>query len=338
MKKLCKFLSYALLTLVVLLVVGISLTIGWRPILGPKARPLTARQFEATPQRLQRGHYIATALSGCTTGCHAPRNLSAAGGFVAPGMEGAGQVMPIPTLPGRVVAPNLTPDPQTGAGNWTDDQLARAIREGIGHDGRTLFPFMPYPNFRSMSDEDLASVIVYLRSLPPVHHELPATEIIFPVKYLMRSAPEPITEAVAAPDRSDPVKYGRYLVTLGSCRECHTPQEKGQAVPGMELAGGFTVAESGLSAATANLTSDASGISYYDEALFIQALRTGYVKARKLSPLMPIDVYKNLSDDDLKAMFAYLRTLTPVKHRVDNSLPPTYCKLCRMKHGGGDQN
>ena len=106
----------------------------------------------------------------------------------------------------------------------------------------------------------------------------------------------------------------------------------------MELAGGFTVAESGLSAATANLTSDASGISYYDEALFIQALRTGYVKARKLSPLMPIDVYKNLSDDDLKAMFAYLRTLTPVKHRVDNSLPPTYCKLCRMKHGGGDQN
>ncbi|MBZ5703816.1 MAG: cytochrome c [Acidobacteriia bacterium] len=338
MKKLGKVLFYALLTLVVLLVVGISLTIGWRPILGPKARPLTARRFEATPQRLERGHYIATTLSGCTTGCHAPHDFSIRGGPVLPGMEGSGQVMPIPGLPGRVVAPNLTPDPQTGAGNWTDDQLARAVREGIGHDGRTLFPFMPYPNFRNMSDEDLASVVVYLRSLPPVHHELPATEIIFPVKYLMRSAPEPITEAVAAPDRNDPVKYGKYLVTLGSCRECHTPQEKGQAAPSMELAGGFPIGESGLIAASANLTPDPSGISYYDEQLFMQAMRTGYVKARQLSSLMPFEVYKNLTDDDLKAMFAYLQTLKPIKHRVDNSLPPTYCKLCRLKHGGGDQN
>lgn len=338
MKKLGKIVLYVLLTLVVLLVVGISLTIGWRPIVGPKVRPLTARRFEATPQRLERGHYIATALSGCTTGCHAPREVSAGGVTVAPGMEGAGQVMPIPDLPGRVVAPNLTPDPQTGAGSWTDDQLARAIREGIGHDGRTLFPFMPYPNFRKMSDEDLASVVVYLRSLPAVHHELPTTEIIFPVKYLMRSAPEPVTQAVPAPDPGDRVKYGQYLVTLGSCRECHTPQDKGQAAPGMELAGGFTLAEPGLTAASANLTPDASGINYYDEALFIQALRTGYVKARKLSPLMPVDVYKNLTDDDLKAMFAYLRTLKPVHHRVDNSLPPTYCRLCRLKHGGGDQN
>jgi mono/diheme cytochrome c family protein len=338
MKKLGKILLYAMLALVVLLAVGITFTIGWRPIIGPKVRPLTARKFEATPPRLERGRYIATTLSGCTTGCHAPRHLSAEGASVPPGTEGSGQVMPIPGLPGRVVASNLTPDPQTGAGNWTDDQFARAIREGIGHDGRTLFPFMPYPNFRIMSDEDLASVVVYLRSLPPVRNQLPTTEIIFPVKYLMRSAPQPVTEPVSAPDPSDRVKYGQYLVTLGSCRECHTPQEKGQAVPGMELAGGFPIGESGLMAASANLTPDASGISYYDETLFIQALRTGYVKARKLSPVMPFEVYKNLTDDDLKAMFAYLRSLKPVQHRVDNSLPPTYCKLCRLKHGGGDQN
>ena len=80
-------------------------------------------------------------------------------------MEGAGDVQPYADLPGKIVAPNLTPDPETGAGNWTDDQLARAIREGIGHDGRALFPMMPYTHFREMSDEDLASVIVYLRSL-----------------------------------------------------------------------------------------------------------------------------------------------------------------------------
>ncbi len=83
------------------------------------------------------------------------------------------------------MASNLTPDPETGAGSWTDDQLARAIREGVGHDGRALFPIMPYQRYRNMSDEDLASVVVYLRSLPAVHNRLPATEIIFPVKYLI---------------------------------------------------------------------------------------------------------------------------------------------------------
>jgi hypothetical protein len=94
-------------------------------------------------------------------------------------------VMWFNNLPGRIVASNITPDPETGAGNWTDDQLARAIREGIGHDGRALFPMMPYENLRHMSDEDLASLVVYIRSLPAVRHELPASEIVFPVKYLI---------------------------------------------------------------------------------------------------------------------------------------------------------
>ena len=74
------------------------------------------------------------------------------------------------------MAPNLTPDPETGAGSWTDDQLARAMREGVGHDGRALFPIMPYQHYRNMSDEDLASVVVYLRSLPPVHNQLPSED------------------------------------------------------------------------------------------------------------------------------------------------------------------
>ena len=91
-------------------------------------------------------------------------------------------------------------------------------------------------------------------------------------------------------------------------------------------------------ASTANITPDPSGISYYDEVLFIEVMRTGYVKARKLSSIMPFNAFKNLTDDDLKAIFAYLRTLKPVKHRVDNTEPPTYCKLCRQKHGGGNQN
>jgi len=89
---------------------------------------------------------------------------------------------------------------------------------------------------------------------------------------------------------------------------------------------------------SANITPDASGIGYYDEATFIKAMRTGYVGARKLSSIMPFGEFQNLNDDDLKAMFAVLRTVAPVKHRVDNTLPPTYCKLCKQKHGAGDQN
>ena len=89
---------------------------------------------------------------------------------------------------------------------------------------------------------------------------------------------------------------------------------------------------------SANITPDASGIGYFDEALFLQAMRTGFVKARKLNSIMPFGEFANLTDDDLRAIFAYLRTVPPVKHRVDNSLPPTYCKLCRQRHGAGDQN
>src|SRR5262249_22979268 len=153
------------------------------PILGPRTRPLTAQKFESTPQRLERGQYIFKNLSGCVD-CHSVHDLTSPDHPVAANMQGSGQVMPFDDLPGRVVAPNITSDRQTGAGDWTDDQIARAIREGIGHDGRTLFPMMPYENYRHMSDEDLASVVVYVRSLPAIPHQLPSTEIIFPVKYL----------------------------------------------------------------------------------------------------------------------------------------------------------
>jgi hypothetical protein len=67
-------------------------------------------------------------------------------------------------------------------------------------------------------------------------------------------------------------------------------------------------------------------------------MRTGKVRARELSAVMPFVRYRNMTDEDLKAIFAYLRTVPPVHHRVDNSLPPTPCKLCRGKHGAGDQN
>ena len=244
-------------------------------------------------------------------------------------MTGAGQVLPGPSFPGRIVAPNLTPDGETGSGSWTDDQIARSIREGVGHDGRTLFPMMPYQNLQKTSDEDVASVVVFLRSLPPIHHELPKTKITFPAKYLINVLPQPIASPVNAPDRGDRINWGKYLVTIANCADCHTPQAAdGKPIPGMDFAGISDQARRGDQRVCEPYL-DASGIPYCDEALFIRIIRTGDVGARQLNSMMSFVVYKNQSDDDLRAMFAYLRTLKPVQHRVDNSLPPTYC--CKFR-------
>jgi len=306
MRKAGKVLLYTFVILCAVLALAITFTIGWRPFIGPQARATTNRQFERTPQRLARGRYLVVGLAGCETR-HSPKDWTTHGAPNLPGKELSGQVIPVPGLPGRVVASNLTPDPETGSANWTDDELARSIREGIGHDGRTIFPMMPYSTYRQMSDEDVTSIVVYLRSIPAVHNALPPTQVGFPVNYLVRAAPQPVTAPVSGPEVHDVVQRGKYLATLGHV-------------------------------ASANITPDATGISYYDEATFVNALRTGYVGAQKLSSIMPFGEFKNLDDDDLKAIFAFLRTLPPVKHRVDNSLPPTYCKVCRQKHGAGDQN
>ena len=94
----------------------------------------------------------------------------------------------------------------------------------------------------------------------------------------------------------------------------------------------------GEQVASANLTPDASGIGYYHEALFVETIRTGSVGARKLNSAMPWWTFRNMTDDDLKAVFAYLRTLKPVHHDVDNTEPSAACKLCGKKHGLGDHN
>jgi mono/diheme cytochrome c family protein len=118
------------------------------------------------------------------------------------------------------------------------------------------------------------------------------------------------------------------------CDTCHTLRdEKKQPIVGL-LAGGKVIG----GAASANLTPDPSGISYYDEKLFSQVLRTGQVGARKLKPVMSPALFKGLSDEELKDMFAYLRSVPEVKHRVDNTETPTLCRLCRQKHGGGESN
>ena len=246
-----------------LLAVAITFTIGWRPFIGPRVRPLTSRQFERTPERLARGKYLVQGLLSCEF-CHTPADWSQHGAPRIAGMELAGQARTLAGFPGTPIAANITPDPETGAGRWTDDQLARAIREGIKHDGTTIFALMPYFDFKSLSDEDLASVVVYVRSVAPVRNALPPSKINFPVNLLVQGVPKPVTAPVPGP-ANDQLAHGKYLVKLGC--GCHNAVDK------MPYAGGEALGGPWGSVVSANITPDASGISYYSEQTFITALR-----------------------------------------------------------------
>jgi mono/diheme cytochrome c family protein len=324
--------GYAILFLIALAALGMTFTVGWRPVIGAKKRPLTTRKFQPTPERMRRGEYLAHAVMKCMV-CHSKYDKKADPPALL-SKEGAGEVL-FEEGQIRIVVPNITSDPETGLGKWSDDAIARAIREGIADDGHALFPVMPYEKFRHLSDEDLASVVVFVRSLPPVRSDLPPSKIPFVFARLIQAAPQPLTEPVPEPDLSTPAQHGAYLVTMGDCSGCHTPRNsKFQPIPGLAMAGGDPMGE----VASANLTPDPSGICYYDEALFIGTMRTGFVGARKLKSIMPWWAFRGMTDDDLKAVFAYLRTLNPVHHDVDNTESPMQCKRCGKKHGLGDHN
>ncbi|HLW27277.1 MAG TPA: cytochrome c [Kiloniellales bacterium] len=162
---------------------------------------------------LQRGAYLVNTVMACGN-CHT--SVGPAG----PGPELAGG-LPFELPSFTTYAANLTPDRKTGIGDWSDQEIGRAIREGIGRDGRLLAPVMPAEFFQHLSDQDLAAVISYLRQLEPVRNEVPPSifRMPLPVTWV-----EPIT-AVAEPDRSDPVAYGAYLGQIAHCMECHTPRD-----------------------------------------------------------------------------------------------------------------
>lgn len=305
----------------------------------PRTRALTDRVFERTELRLERGKYLAGGILQCLV-CHSERNWDLPGAPPITGREGAGQVFYDDSLY-FLAAPNITSDMETGAGRWTDDMLARAIREGIGHDGRALHPQMWYSSFRTLCDEDLASVIVYVRSLPPVKNAFPPRRL--PAHRLEEIAgdPEPLTEPVPPPDLSSIIKRGEYLTGIADCSGCHSAWEApyfpgifggGNLVDRRRPDGGFEKTYS------SNITQDPSGISYYDDSLFIEVIRTGRLRAREINAIMPWVAFRNLTDDDLHAVFVYLKTQRPVVHIIDNSQEPTACPMCGQDHGEGKFN
>jgi mono/diheme cytochrome c family protein len=287
----------------------------------PSMRPVDpARRFAASAERVARGRYIVEAEAHCLH-CHSERDWKTHGAPVLPGLTGAGWDVPWADnhMPGPVFAPNLTPDPQTGLGAIPDDAVARAIREGVSQDGRALF-MMPWQNYRALSDEDVASVVVYLRTLPAVKKARGTTAIRPPVSWFLKSAPAALTAPVMTPVASEPVARGKQLAEIGQCRTCHTPvDERHQPLPGKDFAGGQPFTIDGVRYLSSNITPDPSGISYYSEELFIRTMRTGNVGGRRLAPIMPWADIGKLTDADLKALWAYLKTVTPVAHDVERT-------------------
>ncbi len=297
----------------------------------PRQRPLTDRKFEVNAERLARGGYLAEHLLQCFI-CHSERDWERPGAPPAEGRKGAGVVY---SQKGEriVVAPNITPDVETGAGTWTDDMLARAIREGIGHDGRALYPAMWYQSFAALSDEDLAAVVVYLRSIPPVRNALPATRLNEDEQREVAGVPRPITRPVPGPPPGDRLARGRYLVSVADCTGCHTSWYSTRN-PGL-LAGGNLITRGTRAAFSTNITGHASGTGYPTDT-FIAVMRSG--KGGSLSPLMPWVAFKGLSDDDLAAIHEALGSVQPVAHYIGNAGEPRHCAVCGQEHALGEHN
>ena len=283
----------------------------------PRQRPLTDVRFEASAQRLERGRYLTEHLLQCFI-CHSERDWDRPGAPPVPGRKGAGAILS-ERGERRIVAPNITPDVETGAGGWSDDMLARAIREGVGHDGRALFWGMWYQSFAILSDEDLASVVVYLRSLPPVRNALPATQLLPDELAENAAAPTPITAPVSGPPPGDRLARGRYLLGLADCTGCHTSWYS-QRMPGL-LAGGNLIERGSRAAYSSNITLHESGAGYPVDT-FITVMRTG--KGGSLSGIMPWIAFGGLSDDDLAAIREALGSVQPVAHYIGNVGAPRH--------------
>ncbi len=301
-------------------------------LLSKSARPLTNISFASSPERVKRGAYLVNGVLRCFT-CHSPLDSMKPGWPPIKGKEGAGGVFR-ETDSFHVIAPNITPDSETGAGKWTDDMFARAIREGVGHDGRALSAGMPYYVYENLSDEDLASVIVYLKTIPAVKNKLPERYLSETTEKRLQMEPRPPIGFVTQPDLSTIIKRGQYLVTMGECEGCHTGWYERN--PG--VFGGGNIIQRSLknSVCSPNLTPDPTGLGGWDDSTFIRVIRTG--KSGMLNMAMPWVAYRNMTDEDLSAVLAALNTLAPVQHRVVNSMPPTFCEVCGQKHGYGEYN
>jgi mono/diheme cytochrome c family protein len=307
---------------------------------GKYIRATTVEKFEATPERLQRGQYLVNQAMGCG-GCHTSR---ATGNLFLEGEQtdlflAGGNVLEDPGT-GKFYIPNLTPDPE-GLGSWTDEEVLRAVRDGVDKNGRFLAPMMPYNNYQHLSDEDGKSLVAYLRSIPAAKSPRPRFEneikfipkVLFTVIGVQMHTP---TVNVLTPDRADAVAYGHYLARISGCTDCHSLGQRGPKKEDdpMFMAGSeipFVDARLGK-VYSRNLTPDLeTGIGKYKAADLKASIRTGKrLDGKRMAPPMSVMIphYSGMTEQDLDALVAYLGTLKPAKHVVaEPELTPEAQKL-----------
>jgi mono/diheme cytochrome c family protein len=321
MKKALKIIAYLVSALVLVIIGAVTYVTFALPNVGPPDQGL---KVEITPEAVERGKYLANHVLLCMD-CHSERDYSLFSGPLIHGTEATGGERFDQTMgfPGVFISPNITP---FGIGDWTDGELFRLITTGVRKDGSPIFPVMPYPNYGKIDPEDIKAVIAYIRTLEPVEVVRPKGEPDFPFGLIMRTMPVKAS-LTKRPLPTDQIAYGGYLVTAGACGDCHTKFENGAYV-GEQLAGGREFALPNGKLYTPNLTPHANGLGSWTEEMFVQRFKMygeNYVP-EKLGPndfqtIMPWMMYAGMNEDDLKAIFAYLKSLPPTDNKIEKFIP-----------------
>jgi len=317
MKKAIKIIAYMAIVLVVLVISAVTYITTALPNVGD-AEDI---RVDLTPQRIERGKYLAMHVAVCMD-CHSPHDGSKFGAPMDSTHLGAGGMKFDAGLgfPGTVTVPNITP---YNLKNWTDGEIYRAITTGVKKDGSAIFPMMPWPYYSKMDKEDVYAIIAFLRTLKPVAITHPKAELDFPLNILVHTMPKKAVPGTV-PNTNDTVAYGAYLVQTAACMDCHSQDDQGVPLPGLEFAGGKAFKVSTGTVQTANITPDVStGIGSWTREQFVARFKAynDVTKAATLqkgdfNSVMPWWNYGSMSESDLKSIYAYLRTVKPVKNVV----------------------
>jgi mono/diheme cytochrome c family protein len=251
-----------------------------------------------------RGEYLVRGPAGCGN-CHTPLGPT---GFVE-GMELAGRLVE-DTEELTAYAPNITP---AGAvGDWSDEEVVRAIREGRRPDGSLLGAPMPFTMYRGLSDEDAESIVMFLRTLPAVDNEVPKSTY----RYELPSSYGPPVGEVTAPPAGATVEYGAYLAgPVAHCIECHTPLNE-RMLPMLDTSlgtGGYEFHGPWGVSVAANITPHEDGIAEFSDADLAKMIRSGIrPDGTEMLPPMPYSFLAKMTDEDAAAIILYLRSLPPL--------------------------
>ncbi|GHM99383.1 hypothetical protein WSM22_08730 [Cytophagales bacterium WSM2-2] len=284
-------------------------------------------KIDYSPERIERGRYLANHITVCMD-CHSKRDWSKFSGPLVEGTLGMGGERFDQTvgMPGVYYSKNITPK---GISRYSDGELFRLITTGVSKEGRALFPLMPFSYYGRMDPEDIYSIIAYVRSLKPVQNQVPDSESDFPMNFIINTLPQK-AEPQKRPDTTDLIAYGAYMVNATACRECHTRAEKGQIIPEFAFSGGreFQMPD-GSMLRSSNLTQDPeTGIGKWTEEAFIQRFKifleanaSVSVKPGEFNSIMPWTMYAHMTRKDFAAIYAYLKTVKPIRNEVEKFSP-----------------